>query len=134
MTLEEVLTDLGNDPVSNVPNYRAALAYMNANFTKAKIEVVDGNTPSDKVLEKIYSMEDATLQSLILARPIKEIGNDRSFKNVLLGSAIFLTVIIVAVVLISIFSAVPLEAETIGLFKDIGMGVLEIVKALITST
>lgn len=132
MTLEATLTKLGNDPILKVPNHRAVLAYMNGNFSKVKIDPIDEQTPSDKVLEKIYAMDDLVLQSLILNRPVTELGNDHGFKNILLGSAVLLTIIIVMVTLISIFSSEPLAPETVGLFKEIGLGVLEIVKTLVT--
>lgn len=131
MKLVEALSDLGNEPASRLPNYRAVLAFLNGNFKKAGIETVQEITPCDKILEQIYSMEDTVLQGLVLDHPIKELKGAAKFKNVLVYSGGLLTLFFVSMVAMSLFGG-PLPPETIELFKAMGLGILEIIKALVS--
>lgn len=131
MTLEDTLSELGNTAFSVVPNYRAVLAYVNSCFTRAAIPTVDGNTPSDKILEQIYSITDVDMQTTLLARPVKDMKADNRFKKVLVISGILIASVITMVVLLGIFSSVPLTPEMIGLIKDIAAGVFEVIKLLL---
>lgn len=131
MTLEDMLTELGDNTLVSLPNYRAMIAYMNSSFTKANVEHVSLNTPSDLALEKIYSLIDPDMQTTLLNRPIKDLKPDNKFKKVLVFSGFLITTILVVVVLLSIFSNTGITPETIELLKDIGSGVFDVVKILL---
>lgn len=131
MTLEDTLSELGNTAFSVVPNYRAVLAYVNSCFTRVTLPTVDGNTPSDKILEQIYSITDVDLQATLLARPVKDMKADNRFKKVLVISGVLIAAVLTMVVLLGIFSSVPLTPEMIGLIKDIAAGVFEVIKMLL---
>lgn len=130
MKLEEALTNLGNEPVSRLPNYRAVLAYINSCFKKVSVETVQEITTSDQVLEKIYSLDDTTLQELILSRPIVELKGASKFRNILVYTGGLLTLFFVSMVIMSLVGG-PLPPETLELFKTMGVGILEIAKALV---
>lgn len=132
MTLEGTLSGMGNNPISDLPNYRSVIAFINGNLKQLNNAKVTGDTPSDEVLEQIYSLENVDTQTKLLERPVMEINKDNRFKNVLLGTALALTAVIVAIVLVSIFSTAPLPPETVGLLKDIVAGVFELAKTLLT--
>lgn len=132
MKLVEALTDLGNEPVSRLPNYRAVLAFLNASFKRAGMEIVQEIATSDVVLEQIYSMEDPVLQSLVLGHPITELKGATKFKNILVYSGGLLTMFFISMVIMSIIGG-PLSPELIDLFKQLGLGLLEIFKALAVS-
>lgn len=130
MKLEEALTNLGNEPVSRLPNYRAVLAYINSSLKKVNVETVQEITTSDQVLEKIYSLDDTTLQEQILMRPIVELKGASKFRNILVYTGGLLTMFFVSMVIMSLVGG-PLPPETLELFKTMGVGILEIAKALV---
>lgn len=134
MKLEEALTQSGNDPISKLPNFRAIIAYVNGNFSKAGLPSITETTSSDKLLEAIYSLQDATLQTLILERPIKEIKGNDPFKNTLVWAGGLLTIIIVGTILMDFFGGSgSIAPETMELFKLLGSGILELVKMYFAS-
>lgn len=133
MTLEERLSELGEQPFSNTPNFRSVLAYINGSFTKAALPLVTSATPGDVILQQIYAMNDLTLQALMLERPMRELKGDTKFKNILLYTGILITILVITVATISLFGSTPLSPELIDLFKSIAVGLLELVKGLLTS-
>lgn len=133
MRLEDTLTAMGNDPISELENFRATIAYINSQLTKVGMAIVDAATPSDKVLEIIYSLDNQEVQTRILDRTVKEVVNDKRFKNLLVGSAVLVTIIALCFFGFGMLSGTPLTPEAVEIWKQVWTSVFEIVKLLIAS-
>ncbi|ABY63056.1 virion structural protein [Pseudomonas phage 201phi2-1] len=130
MTLEELLSDLGTDPLSNKVNGAPLRASINAVFKKLGIPAIDQTTSSEVILEAIYGLEDETVKATLLGKRVSEAKGVLTLKRILMVTAIIGTIIAISVFTHVVRGDHPLTAEEIDLVKSIGGGAFDLVKEI----
>lgn len=130
MKLEELLVEQGGDPLTDKINGRSLRAFINAKFKKLGIELLEVSTPCDVILERIYGIEDAEVQSAILNRTVANLKGDVNYKRFSMYAAIILMTIVVGLVL----SGGHLPPEAIDALKTIATAVVSLISLSSTGT
>lgn len=127
MTLEEVLVDLGDKPISSLMVGTRAIAFLNGSLT-GQLHVSNDSVGID-ILTFIYSLPDAELQRRILTKRFK-VSTDpyRSLIMTLSGSLGFITLGSVITIL---KTDEGFTENHVGLFSTILDTIVEIIKMLL---
>lgn len=133
MTLEEMLSDLGTDPLSAKVNGAPLRACINAELKRAGASPINAETPSDQILESIYGLNDEVARNKLLSRKVNEVKGILNFKRVMATTTLVITFALIIFFTRVVRSDQPLTAEEIDLVKTIGMGAFELVKAFFTA-
>lgn len=133
MTLEELLSDQGTDQLTSKVNGAPLRAHINAELKRAGVPTVDETTPSDKILEAIYSLDDETNRNKLLNRKVNVVKGVLNFRRLLSFSAIVATLILVITFTNVVKNDNPMTADEIDLIKTIGLGAFDLVKELFTA-
>ncbi|AEH03584.1 virion structural protein [Pseudomonas phage PhiPA3] len=133
MTLEDTLSNMGAEPISAAENFRQMMAFLNGSLIRAGQEKVTEATPSDQVLQAIYSIPDQAQREAILFREYKEMPKKDSYKSVVIGATTIIAAIVIAALVGIVKAEGPMDANTADLFKLISQGLIELLKAIIGS-
>lgn len=125
MRLEQLLSDQGVDPLTDQLNGRALRAFINANLKRVGVEAVEVSTPSDVILERIYSIDNPDVQTKILERTVAELKGNSNYKKMSMYSAVALTAIVGMLFIDSIMGG-HISPEAIEVVKTIVGGLLSI--------
>lgn len=132
MNLEKLLTDQGGDPLTDRLNGRSLRAFINANLKRVGAEPVEATTPSDIILERIYAIEDADIQTKLLERAVAELSGDTNYKRVLMYGSIIITAIVAALGIDGVTGG-HLSPEAIDALKTIGSGIIQMITSSATT-
>lgn len=133
MTLEELLSDQGTDPLGNKVNGAPLRSLINAELKRAGVTPVDEATPSDKILEAIYSLDDETVRTKLLTRKVNEVKGILNFRRLMAITAVVATFILFITFATVVKGDKPLTADEIDLVKTIGISAFDLVKELFSS-
>lgn len=123
MILEQLLSEQGADPLTDKLNGRPLRAFINANLKKLGVDPIEVSTPCDVILERIYSIDDQTVQSTLLNRTVANLKGDSNYKRFSMYGAILLAIIVIGLVV----SGGNLSPEVIDALKSIATGILNII-------
>lgn len=126
MNLEKLLTDQGGDPLTDKLNGRSIRAFINASLKRVGAEPVDTSTPSDVILERIYSLEDEDVQTKLLMHQVAAVSGDTNYKRMLMYGSLILAGIVTVLGLNGIMGG-ELSPEAIDALKSIGTGILNVI-------
>ncbi|QEM41895.1 hypothetical protein [Pseudomonas phage vB_PaeM_PS119XW] len=133
MTLEKILSDLGDKPLSKAPNYRQIVAYLNGMLHADGSAHVNGNTTADEVLTEIYSLSDLEKQSKLLEKEYTGVRASDTYRSSILTASALLAILSTGVVMSVINTDGPMTSEVADIFKTLGMGLIEIIKMVIST-
>lgn len=133
MTLEELLSDQGTEPLTNKVNGAPLRAKINASLKRAGVPAIDSTTPSEKILEAIYGLEDEAVRNQLLNTRTTEVKGSLNFKRILAASALVATFGLIIFFTSVVRGNDPLTSEEIDLVKSIGLSAFDLVKELFTS-
>lgn len=133
MTLEQILSDMGNKPLSKAPNYRQIVAYLNGMLHADGSARVDGNTTADEVLTEIYSLTDLNKQNVLLEKEYTGHRASDTYRSSILTASALLAILSSGVVVSVINTDGPMSSEVADIFKTLGLGLIEILKMAIST-
>lgn len=131
MNLERLLIDQGTDPLTNGVNGAAHRAFINGKLKRLNLEAITATTPSDKILELIYGLDDSELQAAILNRPTSVIRSSLNYRRLLSYSAVLLTILALSFFVYVVKSDKPLTAAELDVIKQIGQYSFDVIKLLL---
>lgn len=127
MTLEEVLVDLGDKPISSLRKSTRTIAFLNGNLT-GQLHVSNDSVGID-ILTFIYSLPDTELQRRILTKRFKV--NTDPYRNLIMILSGFLGFITLGSVITILKTGEGLTENHVGLFSTILDAIVEIIKTLL---
>lgn len=127
MTLEEVLVDLGDKPISSLMTSTRIIAFLNGNLT-GQLHVSNDSVGID-ILTFIYSLPDTELQRRILTKRFK-VSTD-PYRNLIMILSGFLGFITLGSVITILKTDEGLTENHVGLFSTILDAIVEIIKTLL---
>lgn len=133
MTLEELLSDQGTEPLGHKVNGAPLRAYINAALKRDGVATIDETTSSDKILEAIYSLTDDDVRDKLLTRKVNEVKGILNYRRLMATTATVITFTLIIFFVRAVKGDEPLSAEEIDLIKTIGMGAFDVVKELFSA-
>lgn len=127
MTLEEVLVDLGDKPISSLRKSIRTIAFLNGNLA-GQLHVSNDSVGID-ILTFIYSLPDTELQRRILTKRFK-VSTD-PYRNLIMVLSGFLGFITLGSVITILKTDDGLTENHVGLFSTILDAIVEIIKTLL---
>lgn len=127
MTLEEVLVDLGDKPISSLRKSTRTIAFLNGSLT-GQLHVSNDSVGID-ILTFIYSLPDTELQRRILTKRFK-VSTD-PYRNLIMILSGFLGFITLGSVITILKTGEGLTENHVGLFSTILDAIVEIIKTLL---
>lgn len=130
MNLVEILAEQGELPLSDKVNGVILRAFINANFKRVGVPPIDKNTPSEKILETIYGLEDDTIRDSLLNKKVADVKTSLNYKRVLSITAVIATVLVLCVFALAVRGGQSLSSDEVDLIKAIGNGAFDLLKEI----
>lgn len=127
MTLEEVLVNLGDKPISSLAMKTRTLAFLNGSLA-GQLQV-DNDSIGIDILTFIYSIPDAELQRRILTKRFK-VSSD-SYRSLIMTLSGFLGFLTLGSVITILKTDEGFTENHVGFFTTILDAIVEIIKTLL---
>lgn len=132
MNLEILLSEQGTEPLDDSVNGAPLRAFINGRLKRLGIEAITKDTPSDKILETIYGIEDADVQTQLLNRPVSEIKGSLNYRRVMAYSAVIFTILILSFFVMVVKGDNQLTPEEVDMIKTLGSGAINAISTMFT--
>ena len=133
MTLEQILSDLGNKPVSKAPNHRQIVAYLNGMLRSGDQERFSGSTTADEILTEIYSLTDMNKQTKLLEKVYTGHRANDTYRSSILVASSLLAILLFGIVMSVINTDGPMSGEVADVLKTLGTGLIEVLKMVLST-
>lgn len=128
MNLSELLAEQGELPLTDKVGGVTLRAFINASFKRVGVPAIDKNTPSEKILETIYGLDDDTVREQLLNKKVSDVKGSLNYKRILSITAVMVTVLVLGFFSYAVRGGESLSSDEIDLIKAIGSGAFDLLK------
>lgn len=132
VTVEEILSEIGEDELSSHDSYKNLIFYLNVSMRGYLPSTLDGTETGFSVLGLIYEVPELDKQQIILSKVIKYDGSKQDkIKYILTIMMIIMVAVVLFMAVNALFLEEALTTESTDILKMIVYNVFELVKHLL---